>query len=91
MKNISNLFSSFIAILKGMSQAQLLFLALFAAIWLIGCNILFACHYKRMGKPWYWGLKPFAFPLGNFNLKEWLILLGLAVWSLTFGVIAILW
>jgi len=91
MQNILNLFSKFTSILAGMSQRQLLFLLLFAAIWLIGCNILFVCHYKRMGMPWYRGLKPFAFPLGDFNLKEWLVLLGLAVWSLTFGVIAILW
>ena len=90
MENILNLFSKFIAILAAMSQAQLWFLLLFAAIWLIGCNILFACHYKRMGKPWYWGLKPFAFPFGNFNLKEWLIFMAIAVWSLTFGFIALL-
>ena len=91
MKNILDLFPNSIPILASMSQAQFLFLLLFAATWLIGCNILFACHYKRTGKPWYWGLKPFTFPLRGFNLKEWLILLAIAVWSLTFGIIAILW
>jgi len=90
MKNSSNLFSKFIDILAAMSQVQHLFLLLFAAIWLIGCTILFACHYKRMGKPWYWGLKPFAFPFGNFNRKEWLIFVALAVWSLAFGFFALL-
>jgi hypothetical protein len=60
-----------------------------AATWLIGGNILVACHYRRMGEPWWSGFKPFTFPLKDFNAQEWLTLLALAILSLTFGMIAI--
>jgi hypothetical protein len=68
---------------------QLFFLALFAATWLLGANILVARHYRRMGKSAWSGFKPFAFPWKDFNAKEWLTLLALAVVSLTFLAMAI--
>jgi hypothetical protein len=72
-----------------MPGLQLVFLALAAVTWLGGGNILVAYHYKRVGKSAWSGFKPFAFPLRNFNAKEWLILAGLAVLALTFGGLAI--
>ena len=67
---------------------QVVFLALAAVTWLGGANILIAYHYKRMGKSAWSGLKPFAFPLRDFNAKEWLMLAALAALSLLFGVLA---
>ncbi len=72
-----------------MPPLQLLFLCLFAATWLIGGNVLVAFHYRRLGKPWWSGLKPFAFPLRHFNKQEWLVLLALFITAFTFGVIAL--
>jgi hypothetical protein len=53
------------------------------ASWLIGGNILVASHYRRIGKPWWSGFKPFAFPFNGFNVREWLLLLSLLVASLS--------
>jgi hypothetical protein len=75
-------------IFANMPGLQLLFLGLFAATWLIGGNIVVARHYRRMGKPAWSGFKPFAFPFKDFNAREWLSLLVLAIVSLTFGAIA---
>jgi hypothetical protein len=72
-----------------MPPLQLLFLALFAATWLIGGNLVVARHYRRVGKSAWSGFKPFAFPWKNFNSSEWLSLLALAVVSLAFGAIAL--
>jgi len=71
-----------------MPVGQLVFFALFAGTWLIGGNVLIASHYKRIGKHWASGFKPFAFPFKDFNAKEWQLLLGLAVMSLAFLAIA---
>jgi hypothetical protein len=42
-----------------------------------------------MGKPAWSGMKPFAFPWKNFNTREWLSLLVLAIASVTFLAIAV--
>lgn len=67
---------------------RLLFLGLFAATWLIGGNIVVARHYRRMGKSPWSGFRPFAFPFKDFNAREWLSLLALALIAFTFGAIA---
>ena len=72
-------FADLIRILAAMPGAQLGFLALAAATWLGGANVLVAYHYKRTGKPAWSGFKPFAFPFGQFNATEWLMLAVLAV------------
>jgi hypothetical protein len=56
-----------------------------AVTWLVGGNVLVAFHYKRIGKPWWSGFRPFAFPFKDFNAAEWLILLLLAATALTLG------
>jgi hypothetical protein len=70
--------------LKGMNgnTEQLVFLGLFAATWLIGGNILIVFHHRRLGKPWWSGFRPFAFPFKNFNGSEWLALMALGALSL---------
>lgn len=75
-------------IFANMPRLQLVFLGLLAATWLIGGNIVVARHYRRMGKPAWSGFEPFAFPFKDFNAREWLSLLVLAIASLAFGAIA---
>jgi hypothetical protein len=79
----------FLATFTAMPTGQLVLFGLFAATWLIGGNILVAFHYKRVGKHWASGLKPFAFPFKDFNAAEWSILGFLAIISLTFGIMAL--
>jgi len=66
-------------VIENNSVTTLLLITFSAGIWLIGGNILIAHHYRRLGKPAWSGLKPFAFPFKNFNAREWLILLALGV------------
>lgn len=66
-----NFAEMFRKILEGSSLVTLFLVALGAATWLIGGNILIALHYRRVGKPVWSGFKLFAFPFRNFNLKEW--------------------
>lgn len=66
-----------------MTVGQVIPIGLGFALWLIGGNILVASHYRRVGKPWWSGFKPFAFPFGDFNARELLLLLGLLVSSLS--------
>ena len=70
-------------------EKRVLFLWLFAATWIVGGNVLVARHYRRMGKSAWSGLKPLAFPWKDFNAREWLSLLVLAMVSLAFGAIAL--
>ena len=71
------------------TNTQLVFLFLAAATWLGGGNVLIACHYRRLGKPWWSGFRPFAFALKDFNAKEWVILAALAFLGLKFAAIAL--
>jgi len=81
--------SNFGELFASMPVGQLILYLLFAAIWLIGFNILTAFHYKRKGKHWASGFKPFAFPFKDFNKGEWLISLLLVIFSLFFGYAAL--
>ena len=65
------------------SAMTLLFVALGMACWLIGGNVLVAFHYRRIGKPLWSGLRPFAFPFAHFNAQEWVFLIVLLVVSLS--------
>ena len=76
-------------VFANMPPIQLLFLALSAATWLIGGNIVIARHYRRMGKSSGSGFRSFAFSWKDFEAQEWLVLAGLAVVSLTFCAIAV--
>lgn len=62
---------------------------MFACTWLVGGNVLVVTHYRRMGKPWWSGLKPLACPFGNFSLLEWLSLFILGVVAFLFGGVAL--
>ena len=71
------------------SLTTLILLGLAGATWLIGGNILVALHYRRVGKPAWSGLKPFAYPFRNFNAKEWVWLAVLALTALTLMALAV--
>lgn len=81
-------FAEMSEIFGAMPGLQLAFLALAAATWLVGGNILIAFHYRRLGKSAWFGFRPFAFPFKDFNARESLILAVLLVMSLTFFGIA---
>lgn len=66
-----------------MATFQVVIMGLGYASWLIGGNILVASHYRRVGKPWWSGFKLFASPFTDFNAREWLLLLGLLIASLS--------
>ena len=72
-------------IIENNSLETLVYLSLFMFTWIVGGNILVFRHYRRLGKPWWSGLKPFAFPFKDFNSEEWLQLLLIATMSLEFG------
>lgn len=76
-------------ILQANSSGTLILLGLAALIWLIGGNVLIALHYRRIGRSIWSGFKPFAFPFKNFNVWEWLCLVGLAIAALTIMALAI--
>lgn len=77
-----DLLQFFHEIIENNSTTALVLIMLGAGIWIIGGNILDARHYRRLGKPAWSGLMPFAFPFKNFNTREWLIMSVLAVLSL---------
>ncbi len=66
-----------------------IYIGLFAATWLIGGNVVIAFHYKRVGKAWWSGFKPFAFPWRDFNGREWAMLGALAILALSFMICGI--
>ena len=91
MENRLPQIEDFLSAFSAMPAGKLLFFALFVVTWVIGGNVVVAFHYKRRGKHWASGFKPFAFPFKDFNAKEWLMMLGLAVLALTFGAIGLSW
>lgn len=63
---------------------QNLLIGLGVVTWVGGGNVLIAFHYRRMGKPWWTGFKPFALAFKDFNAREWLMLLILFVMTMAF-------
>jgi len=57
-----------------------------AVIWLGGGNLVLRHSLKRQGKTWSDVMRPFAFPIKDFDLGEWLALLAIA--ALTFYVVS---
>jgi hypothetical protein len=70
-----------------MTAPQMVIIGLGFVLWLVSGNVLVASHYRRVGKPWWSGFKPFAFPFKDFNAREWLFLLGILVTSFALIVI----
>jgi hypothetical protein len=83
--DVNDVFSVF----ASMPVGQQVLSGLFMATWLIGGNVLVAMHYRRMGKHWASGFKPFAFPFKDFNAKEWFTLFLLAIIAMSFGIAAV--
>jgi tryptophan-rich sensory protein len=69
-------------IIENNSSTTLVLIGVSACVWLIGGNLLVARHYRRVGKPAWTGLIPFAFPFKDFDAREWLTLFALGVISL---------
>ncbi len=65
-----------------MPSTQIIFFGLGFASWFVGVNLLVAFHYLRLEKPWWSGFKPFEFPVKDFNVREWLLLLCVAAASI---------
>ena len=72
-----------------MPAMQAVFLVLLAATWLIGGNVVFALHFRRLGQSPWTGLKTFANPVLKFNARGWLSLLGVAALAMFFGTMAL--
>ncbi|SRR6266566_3503228 len=89
MTNEASILSEVLELFANTPRLQLLFLGLLATTWLIGGNVVVAMHYRRVGKPWWSGFRPFAFPFRDFNAREWLALSGLAIIAMMFGAIAV--
>ena len=70
-----------------MPTSQVILLALVAAIWIGGGNLLFHFHNRRLGKKWWQAMNPLDPPFKDFNSQEWSILVALVVVSL--GLIAL--
>jgi len=81
--------ADFVTFITAMPIGQLVLFGLLLVTWLIGVNILIAFHYKRRGKHWASGFKPFAFPYKDFNAAEWSILGFLFIISLLFLIMAL--
>ena len=73
---------------SGLSAWQIIFVLLAALTLVIGGNVVVALHYMRIGKPWYYGLKPFVFPFRHFSSNEWRNLILLFFLSFCFFLIA---
>ncbi|WP_419811054.1 hypothetical protein [Bacterioplanoides sp.] len=60
-------------------------MVMFAATWLIGGNILFYFSMKRRDIPYWKIIIPSFITIFDLNGREWLILAGLAITSLSFA------
>jgi len=69
-----------------MPPAQLFFLALAIVIWVVGVNLLFVQHCRRLGKP-IW--RKLIFPYSEFNTSEWRKFFGVLALGWIFGAIAL--
>ncbi|MDP3539015.1 MAG: hypothetical protein Q8S26_09995 [Azonexus sp.] len=76
-------------VLGEMPTSQIVLLALVAALWIGGGNLLFHFHNRRLGKKWWQAMNPFNPPFKDFNTREWLILVALAIVSLGLMALAI--
>lgn len=76
-------------VFEKMPTSQLILLAMVAAIWIGGGNLLFHYHNRRVGKKWWQAMNPLDPPFKDFNSREWLVLGGLVVVSLGLMAIAI--
>ena len=70
-----------------LSQKILLFGA--GITWIVGGNILFIAHNRRMGKKWWYQLNPLNPPFKDFNRKEWSILVLLLIVAMALGIAGI--
>jgi hypothetical protein len=72
-------------VIAKMPPLQLALLGGAGLIWIVGGNVLFHLHNRRLGKRWWQALNPFDPPFKDFNGREWIILGTLLVLSLGLG------
>jgi hypothetical protein len=65
-----------------MPSSQVILLAVVAAVWIGGGNLLFHFHNRRLGKRWWQAMNPLNPPFKDFNSREWSILAALVTVSL---------
>ncbi|RBP40419.1 hypothetical protein DES53_108126 [Roseimicrobium gellanilyticum] len=72
-----------------MPGTQEMLIVLFLAFATIAGNAVFALHYRRVGKPVFKSLfNPRSFPIGDFNAREWMMLVG--VFAVSFVLIVLI-
>ena len=71
-------------IFSKMPTPQLILLGLAGCIWLIGGNVLFFFHKRRVGKSWWQSMNPLEPLFKDFNGREWSILIVLVVSTFIF-------
>ena len=77
MENTSQPWQIIMDGLRNMPAAQAVLLVILFVFTLVGGNGVFALHYRRVGKPVLKSLfDPRSFPTTDFNLHEWLMLVG---------------
>ena len=72
-----------------MPASQVILLAMVAAVWIGGGNLLFHLHNRRLGKKWWQAMNPLDPPFKDFSSREWSILVVLVIVSLGLMALAI--
>ncbi len=82
-------FPNFEQISEKMPKLQLALIIAFALLWLVGGNLLFYFHNRRLGKRWWQTLNLLDPPFKDFNRREWIILGVLFLATLALGIWAV--
>jgi hypothetical protein len=84
-----NIFETIDKAIAANPSFTIIFFVTGALIWLIGGNVVISLHYRRIGKSIWSGFKPFANPVKDFNNREWLRLILIALIGMAFMSLAL--
>jgi hypothetical protein len=73
-----------------MTRLQMALVVLAGSTWLVGWNVVVALHYRRVGLPLWYGLRPFGFPFEGFTRKDWRRILIVSTTAIALGLVAAL-
>ena len=79
-------FSELLEIMQGWPLRTQVGIFMFAAIWIIGVNVISFRSHRRRGSPWWKYFVPSLSDFTGLNKNEWLAIGLLAVVSMGFGV-----